>query len=103
MGSKKPPVISGGNQEQTIFFSFYHNDKATFSLSRVVYVNTGLHPGLIEFKKEIKMKFPKELSTIFLILFLLAFGIGHFFLGALLNPTAAILAIVAAIFYLLGK
>jgi hypothetical protein len=49
------------------------------------------------------MKFPKQLSTIFLILFLLAFGIGYFFLGSLLNPAAAVCAIVAAIFYLLGK
>ncbi len=49
------------------------------------------------------MKFPKQLSTIFLILFLLAFGIGYFFLGSLLAPAAAVLAIVAAIFYLLGK
>ncbi len=29
------------------------------------------------------MKFPKEYSTIFLILFLLAFGIGHFVLGSI--------------------
>jgi len=49
------------------------------------------------------MKFPKQLSTIFLILFLLAFGIGYFVLGSLLNPAAAVFAIVAAIFYLLGK
>ena len=49
------------------------------------------------------MRFPKQLSTIFLILFLLAFGIGHFFLGSLLNPAAAVFAIVSAIFYLLGK
>jgi len=49
------------------------------------------------------MKFPKQLSTIFLILFLLAFGIGYFVLGNLLAPAAAVFAIVAAIFYLLGK
>ena len=49
------------------------------------------------------MKFPKQLSTIFLILFLLAFGIGYFVLGNLLGPAAAVLAIVAAVFYLLGK
>ena len=49
------------------------------------------------------MKFPRQLSIIFLILFLLAFGIGYFILGSLLNPAAAIFAIVAAIFYLLGK
>jgi hypothetical protein len=49
------------------------------------------------------MKFPKEFSTIFLILFLLAFGIGYFILGSLLNPLAAIFAIVSAIFYLIGK
>jgi glucan phosphoethanolaminetransferase (alkaline phosphatase superfamily) len=49
------------------------------------------------------MKFPKQLSTIFLILFLLAFGIGTFILGNLLIPAAAVCAIVAAIFYLLGK
>lgn len=49
------------------------------------------------------MKFPKQLSTIFLILFLLAFGIGYFILGNLLDPAAAVFAIVSAIFYLLGK
>ncbi len=49
------------------------------------------------------MKFPKQLSTVFLILFLLAFGIGHFVLGSLLDPVAAVLAIVAAIFYLIGR
>jgi hypothetical protein len=49
------------------------------------------------------MKFPKQPSTIFLILFLLAFGIGHFVLGSLLSPVAAVCAIVAGIFYLLGK
>lgn len=49
------------------------------------------------------MKFPKQLSAIFLILFLLAFGIGYFVLGNLLAPAAAVLAILAAIFYLIGK
>jgi hypothetical protein len=49
------------------------------------------------------MKFPKELSTIFLVLFLLAFGIGHFFLGSTMSLVAAVCAIVAAVFYLLGK
>ena len=49
------------------------------------------------------MKFPKQLSTIFLILFLLAFGIGYFILGSLLNPAAAVFAIVAAIFYRLAN
>jgi hypothetical protein len=49
------------------------------------------------------MKFPSQLSTIFLILFLLAFGIGYFLLGSLLHPAAAVFAIVSAIFYLLGK
>ncbi len=53
--------------------------------------------------KESAMKFPKQLSTVFLILFLLAFGIGHFVLGSLLDPVAAVLAIVAAIFYLIGR
>ena len=49
------------------------------------------------------MKFPKQLSTIFLILFLLAFGIGYFVLGSLLAPTAAVLAIITAILYLIGR
>jgi len=49
------------------------------------------------------MKFPKQLSAIFLILFLLAYGIGNFVLGNLLAPAAAVLAILAAIFYLIGK
>ncbi|KAF0106947.1 MAG: hypothetical protein FD146_2057 [Anaerolineaceae bacterium] len=49
------------------------------------------------------MKFPKQLSTIFLILFLLAYGIGYFVLGSLLMPAAAVLAILAAIFYLIGR
>ena len=49
------------------------------------------------------MKFPKQLSTIFLILFLLAFGIGYFVLGNLLAPAAAVLAIVTAILYLIGR
>jgi len=54
-------------------------------------------------KGDTKMKFPKQLSNIFLILFLLAFGIGYFVLGNLLAPAAAVLAILAAIFYLIGK
>ena len=49
------------------------------------------------------MKFPKQLSVIFLILFLLAFGISYFVPGKLLDTAAAVLAIVAAIFYLLGR
>jgi hypothetical protein len=49
------------------------------------------------------MRFPKQLSTIFLILFLLAFGIGTFVLGNILIPAAAIFAIVTAILYLIGK
>jgi len=49
------------------------------------------------------MKFPKQLSTIFLILFLLAFGIGTFILGNILIPAAAIFAIVTAILYLIGR
>jgi hypothetical protein len=52
---------------------------------------------------ENQMKFPKELSTIFLIIFLLAFGIGHFVLGSLLSLVAAVCAIVAVNLYLLGK
>jgi hypothetical protein len=70
-----------------------------FDPVRVVCDRTGIHPV----HKEITMKFPKQLSTILLILFLLAFGIGHFFLGSILNPAAAVLAILAAIFYLIGK
>jgi hypothetical protein len=49
------------------------------------------------------MKFPKQLSTIFLILFLLCFGIGTFILGNLLIPAAAVFAIVTAILLLLSK
>lgn len=49
------------------------------------------------------MKFPKRPAIIFLIQFLLAFGISHFVLGSLLSLAAAVFAIVAAIFSLLGK
>jgi hypothetical protein len=49
------------------------------------------------------MRFPKQLSTIFLILFLLAFGIGTFILGNILMPVAAVLAIITAVLYLIGK
>jgi hypothetical protein len=49
------------------------------------------------------MRFPHELSLIFLILFLLAYGIGYFVLGSLLGPASAIFAIVSAIFYLIGR
>jgi hypothetical protein len=49
------------------------------------------------------MKFPKQLSTIFLLLFLLCFGIGTFILGNLLIPAAAVLAIITAILLLLGR
>jgi hypothetical protein len=69
----------------------------------ILYDRTGVHLAESISPKERNMKFPKQLSTIFLILFLLAFGIGYFFLGNLLAPAAAVLAIVAAIFYLLGK
>jgi len=46
---------------------------------------------------------PKELASIFLILFLLASGIGQFVLGALLCQAAAVFPIVAVDIYLLGK
>jgi len=74
-----------------------------FPSVRVVINRTGIHPATSINPKEKEMKFPKQLSTIFLILFLLAFGIGYFVLGSLLNPAAAVFAIIAAIFYLLGK
>jgi hypothetical protein len=69
----------------------------------VLYDRTGVRPVESISPKEKDMKFPKQLSAIFLILFLLAFGIGYFVLGNLLAPAAAVLAILAAIFYLLGK
>lgn len=49
------------------------------------------------------MKFPKQLSSIMMILFLLAFGIGTFIWGDLLMPAAAILAIITAILLLIRK
>ena len=43
------------------------------------------------------------MSTLFLVLFLLCFGIGTFILGNILMIAAAIFAIIAAIFYLIGR
>jgi uncharacterized membrane protein YphA (DoxX/SURF4 family) len=74
-----------------------------FLPERVLYGRTGVHPAKSISPKEKNMKFPKQLSVIFLILFLLAFGIGYFILGTVLAPAAAVLAIVTAILYLIGK
>jgi hypothetical protein len=61
------------------------------------------HPIIHILPKEKNLKFPKQLSFIFLILFLLSFGIYHFVLSDLLSLASAVFAIVAAICTLLGK
>jgi hypothetical protein len=49
------------------------------------------------------MRFPKKPSILFLVLFLLGYGIGAFVHFELLGVFTAIMALVSAIFFLIGR
>jgi hypothetical protein len=54
-------------------------------------------------KKEQIMRFPRKPSILFLVLFLLGYGINYFVGIELLGVLTALMAIISAIFFLIGR